>query len=240
MKEIKLFNLKLNTYSFPETIERIGEFVKGDKCAQVVTLSTEMLISGEKDKTFENIVNGAELVTADSAGIVWAAKKLAKINIDKVSGIDLVWEICRLSGIKKWNIFILGSTEQSISEAVRRLKEKYTDINIAGYHNGYFKEDQKVIDCINSKNADILFAAMGSPKQENWIYNNKEKLQVKVAIGVGGSFDVISGQYKRAPQWMINASLEWLYRLITQPRRFMRMLAIPKLMWKVYYAKLRS
>lgn len=234
MKEIKLFNLKLNTYSFPETIERIGEFVKSARCAQVVTLSTEMLIGSKKDKTFEKTINQAELVTADSAGIVWAVKKLKKIKIEKVSGVDLVLELCRLSGEKKWNIFILGSTERSISEAVRRLKEKYADIDIAGYHNGYFKDDQKIIDYINNKNVDILFVALGSPKQESWIYNNKEKLSVKTAIGVGGSFDVISGQYKRAPQWMINASLEWLYRLITQPGRFMRMLAIPKLMFKVY------
>lgn len=238
MKEIKLFNLKLNTYSFPETIERIGEFVKSARCAQVVTLSTEMLIGSEKDKTFEKTINQAELVTADSAGIIWAAKKLKKIKIEKVSGVDLVLELCRLSGGKKWNIFILGSTERSISEAVRRLKEKYADINIAGYHNGYFKEDQKVIDCINGKNVDILFVALGSPKQESWIYNNKEKLNVKTAIGVGGSFDVISGQHKRAPQWMISASLEWLYRLITQPGRFMRMLAIPKLILNVGLAKL--
>lgn len=240
MEEIKLFNLKLNVNSFQQTLEWIEETVKSAKtCNQVVTLSTEMLIQSGKDKDFEAAVNCAELVTPDSAGIVWAAKKLHKITPEKVSGIDLVWRICGLSGAKKWNIFILGAAESSLREAVKKLKEKYADIRIAGSHNGYFKDSQKVIDYINGKGADILFVALGSPYQEKWIFENKEKLKAKVAAGVGGSFDVISGKFKRAPQWMVNASLEWLYRLITQPKRFFRMLAIPKLIWKVY-AKLYS
>lgn len=241
MQSIKLFNLKVNNTSFGETMDIISQFVKSGKFHQIVTLSAEMLMASEKDKSLEKIINQAALVTPDSAGIVWAVKKLAKINISKVSGIDLVLEICKLSGKNQWNIFILGSTQASLEEAIKQLKEKYNDINIAGYHDGYFKNDQEIIKLINNAKTDILFVALGSPKQEYWIYNNEEKLNVKVAIGVGGSFDVISGRYKRAPQWMINASLEWLYRLITQPKRFIRMLAIPKLMWKVYMnAKLHS
>ncbi|MFH1454111.1 MAG: WecB/TagA/CpsF family glycosyltransferase [Armatimonadota bacterium] len=234
MNELKLFNLKLNTFGFNEVLDKIDEFIKGDKCAHIVTLSTEMVMHSEKDKLFSDIENSASLVTPDSAGIVWAVKKLYKKRIEKVSGVDLVREICRISGVKGWKLFILGSTEESLLEAVRKLKEKYKDINIAGCHNGYFKDDEKVLNYINEKSPDILFVALGSPRQEFWISKHKEKLNAKVAIGVGGSFDVISGKFKRAPQWMVKSSLEWLYRLITQPKRFIRMLAIPRFMTKVY------
>lgn len=240
MKEIKIFDLKLNICSFPESIEKIGGFIKGDTCRQIVTLSTEMVIYGEKDPVFASVVNNADLVTADSAGIVWAARKLAKTSAEKVSGIDIVWEICRLSGFKGWKIYVLGSTEESLQEAVRKLKEEYKDINIAGYHNGYFDDSQKIVEHINSSGADILFVALGSPKQEFWISEHKDILRTKVAIGVGGSFDVISGKHKRAPKWMVDASLEWLYRLITQPARFGRMLAIPRFMAKVCFEKQKT
>jgi len=131
-------------------------------------------------------------------------------------------KICLLANNEKYKIFLYGAEEEVVKKAKKCLEQKYSNIKIVGYLNGYVNDLDKIIKTINKSKADILFVALGSPKQERWIIQNKEKIDAYVLQGVGGSFDVISGNIKRAPIWMQKYGLEWLYRTIKQPERFKR------------------
>ena len=143
--------------------------------------------------------------------------------------------LCSMSSEKGYKIFLYGAKEEVVKTAKKKLKEKYENIKIVGTMNGYEKDEQKIIDAINKSNADIVFVALGSPKQENWILNNKEKINAKIFQGVGGSFDVISGNIKRAPKWMQKIGLEWLYRLIKEPKRIFRQIKLFKFLGLVLF-----
>lgn len=122
-------------------------------------------------------------------------------------------------------------------EAVHNLKQKYPGIKVEGYHHGYFDQDEekKIIEEIIESKPDIIFVALGAPKQEKWIWDNKDKLPAKIAMGVGGSLDVLAGRVKRAPEFFRKAGLEWFYRLIKEPKRFFRMMKLPKFVLLAFY-----
>lgn len=237
MDNFYLFGVKVNRVDSSDVLKNISAFIKEGRPHLIVTLGTEMLILAQKDSLFKEIINRADLVTPDGAGIVWAHGKFGNILKGKVAGIDLIEKICQFSLKEGWRIYFLGAKEEVVKKAVDNLKKKYPALAVAGYHNGYFQNDDEIIKEINSSSANILFLALGSPKQERWFYENRSKLKTSVCMGVGGSLDIISGIKKRAPEWMIKAGLEWLYRLIQEPKRFARMLAIPRLIYMVYCYK---
>ena len=136
--------------------------------------------------------------------------------------------LCELSNEKKFKIFMYGAKPEIVKKAKENLEKKYPNINIVGYIDGYEKDNEKIVNMINESGADIMFVALGSPKQEFWINENKKKLNCKIYQGVGGSFDVFSGTIKRAPKWMQKCGLEWFYRLIKEPKRIVRQLGLFK------------
>ncbi len=185
------------------------------------------------------MINSADLVTPDGSGIVWAARYLGEPVPERVTGIDLMREICKQAHYNGWKIFLLGGAPGVAAEAAEQLQIEYPNIKIVGTHHGYFPEDEErnVMELIKSAGPDIIFVALGAPRQEFWIKSHQENLPVKVAVGVGGSFDVVSGRVKRAPQWMQRLRLEWLARLIKEPWRAKRMLALPKFVLLVMKSK---
>ena len=237
MEELKILDVKLHNVSFEETISAIDLFVKNGGTNLVVTLGTEMVMNAQKDHIFKNIVNSASLVCADGVGLVWAGKRYGFSMKGKVAGVELFEEIVKLSGQKNWRLFFLGASEGTAETAKNRLLEKYPDANIVGIHHGFFKNDEEIKNILKQATPDILFLALGSPKQELWYNKYAQELNIPVGIGVGGSFDVHAGKVDRAPQWMIRLSLEWLYRLLRQPARFVRMLVLPKFMIKILCSK---
>jgi len=237
MEELKILGVKVHNVSLMETLSKIENFIKQGGCNLIVTLGTEMVMNAQKNQEFKNIVNSASLVCADGAGLLWATKRYGKQLKEKVAGVELFEEIVRLSGEKNWKLFFLGADEGIAETAKNRLIEKYPGANIVGTHNGYFKNDNEIKDILKQAKPDILFLALGSPKQENWYNNHAKELNIPVGIGVGGSFDVFAGKVSRAPKWMIKYSLEWLYRLLCQPSRWKRMLALPLFMIKVIFSK---
>lgn len=237
MEEIKILGIKLHNISFEETISEIGNFIDNRGTNLIVTLGTEMVMNAQKDKTFKDIVNSASLVCADGVGLIWAGKHYGFSMKGKVAGVELFEEIVKLSGQKNWKLFFLGATEGTAQEAKKRLLMKYPDANIVGTHHGFFKDDEEIKNILKQAQPDILFLALGSPKQELWYNKYAKELGIPVGIGIGGSFDVHAGKVDRAPQWMIRFSLEWLYRLMRQPSRFIRMLALPKFMIKILCSK---
>ncbi|MBP1762012.1 MAG: N-acetylmannosaminyltransferase [Firmicutes bacterium] len=213
-----------------EALDKIKHFIITRQSAHVITLNAEIVYQAQNDPELLRIINSADLVTPDGIGIVWAGRRLGYPFEERVSGIDLLYLICGQASQENWKIYFLGSAPGIADEAARQLTQKYPGINICGTHNGYFSEEQlpSIIEEIKALQPDILFVALGAPGQEYWINKFRQSLMVPVAIGVGGSFDVIAGVKSRAPEWMIKANLEWLYRLLKEPSRFKRQLALPK------------
>jgi len=205
---------------------------------RVVTLNPEGLYLATQDASFAVIVEAADLVAADGAGLLWAARQVGRPLPERVTGIDLMLAACARAAREGWRIFLLGAKSGLAEAAAAKLRERYAGLHICGLHHGYFAgEEDAVIAQINAAAPDLLFVALGMPAQERFCAAYQRQIQAAVAIGVGGSFDVLAGQVKRAPRFLRRLRLEWLWRLLLQPSRLPRMLVIPKFMWRVMRSK---
>jgi N-acetylglucosaminyldiphosphoundecaprenol N-acetyl-beta-D-mannosaminyltransferase len=211
---------------------------EGARLSRVVTLNPEGLYLATVDSAFADIVESAALVTADGAGLLWAARRLGQVLPERVTGIDLLQEACGRAAREGWRVYLLGAKPGVAEAAAAKLHERYAGLQICGLHHGYFTgEEDALIARINAAAPDILFVALGLPAQERFCAAYQWRLQAAVAIGVGGSLDVLAGKIKRAPLFMRRLRLEWLWRLLRQPSRLPRMLVIPKFMWRVMRSK---
>lgn len=206
----------------------------------IVNINPEIVINNYKNENFVKKLNSQKYQIPDGIGIVYASK-IKKGNIKtRITGIDFMEKICQEAVKHSAKIFLYGSNLGVADKASTELKNKYQDINIVGTCDGYCDEEI-AFNKIKKTNADIVFVALGSPKQENFIINNKSKLEnVKIFMPVGGSFDVISKNIKRAPKWIRKINLEWLYRLLRQPIRLFRQLKIVKFIFLVIKEKRRD
>ncbi|MDD4765207.1 MAG: WecB/TagA/CpsF family glycosyltransferase, partial [Atribacterota bacterium] len=232
-----------------QAMERIDKFISEKNPSYVVTPDTLAVLRARKDKKYLSITKKASLVTPDGAGLLWATATLENPLIERITGIDLINRICQSSVEKGYRLFLLGAKEDIINKAVVNLEKKYPGINIVGFHHGYFKQEgytdnqykkseKDIIREIKEKKPDFLLVGLGVPKQEIWISKYKDLLNVPVCIGIGGSFDVLSGKIPRAPLWMQNHGMEWIYRLIKEPKRIKRVIALPYFMWLIILGKI--
>ena len=231
--KISLLGAGIHNVTMAEAMTVIDSFVVEGGLHQVITLNAEILYQAQENERLLRLINKADLVTPDGSGIVWGAEHLGMPLKERVSGIDLLWEICRVAPEKGWRIYLLGAAPGVAEQAAANLKAKYEGIAIAGVRNGYFdmssqEEVQSIVEEVRHAAADILFIAMGAPRQEYFIEDYGKEFGVKVAIGVGGSFDVVAGNVKRAPVFMQKIGIEWLWRLMTQPSRWRRMMNLPR------------
>lgn len=187
----------------------------------IVTPNVDFIVRAHNDENFRNLINKAGLSLCDSAIVKTAAGILRSGFKEKITGTDLLHTVCQTVEEKN-KCFILGSAEENLKKAVDKLRELFPDICIGGFHHGYFSEDKEIVDKINSANTNVLIIGMGSPKQEFWIEENLELLNVKIIMCVGGILDVLAGEVKRAPVWMQRIGLEWFWRLIHEPRRLLK------------------
>ena len=222
-----------------ECLDRIAELIYAGIAAHVITLNAEIVYQAQTNPMLRAIINQAELVTPDGIGIVWGGRQLGYAIPERVSGIDLLAGICQAAPAKGWKIYLLGSSPGVADEAAAKLKAQFPGLHICGSHHGYFhaEDEASIIADINRSQADILVVSLGAPKQEIWISQHKKDLAVPVCIGAGGSLDVIAGHKKRAPGWMIKTNLEWLYRLLAEPSRWRRQVALPKFVLLIYKSK---
>ena len=240
MSKIRILNTEIDKLTQSDALSRIGAMIEEQTPHYIVTANAEIAYMAYHDEKMQQAVNGADMVTADGSGILWAAKQLGDAMPERVTGIDLVYAICKESAVKGWKIYLMGSAEGVAQKAAHRLMLDYVGCNIVGTHHGFLKEkavEQALIEDIKAKQPDVLLVGMGAPRQEYWIIDHMEELGVPVSMGIGGSMDVISGELKRAPKWMQKMSLEWLYRLIKQPSRIGRMMNLPKFMLAVKRSK---
>ena len=221
-----IMNTYVNCLSMDETINIVEYIIKKRIPTQHVVINASKVNLMENDSTLKDIVNSCPLINADGASIVWAAKKLNVPLKERVTGIDLFMNLVELSSKRNYKIYLFGAKEEVVKKVKNIFEEKYPNINIVGYRNGYFdeKDEKNIVKNINESNADILFVAFSSPMKEFWINKYLNQMNVPFVMGVGGSFDVVAGVTKRAPKWMQKIGMEWFYRFIQEPRR----------MWKRY------
>ncbi len=227
---MKILGIRVDSVDMIESLSRIAELIKSKKPSQVVTLNAEILYNAQDDEKTKTVIEHAAMVTPDGAGILWAASKLGHPLKERVTGIDLLQELCRQAPYNGWKLYFLGAAPQVAQTAAAKLREQNNSIQIVGTHDGYFnkEEEKNILADIADKKPDLLFVAMGAPRQDIWIYDHQDELPPLVAIGVGGSLDVLAGIVKRAPASFQRLKLEWLWRLLKQPSRIGRMMALPK------------
>jgi N-acetylglucosaminyldiphosphoundecaprenol N-acetyl-beta-D-mannosaminyltransferase len=224
-------DVPVTTLDMEGALAKIDAYVQARTPHMVVTSDSSAIVRAHKDEELAAIMRAADMVTADGAGVVWMAKVLRLPLEQRVSGIDLIEQICARAAARGWSLYLLGAAPGIANDAAKRLNLRYPGLQIVGCMDGYFSPEQEpeVVADIAERRPDVLLVGLGIPKQEKWISHHLKELGVPVAIGVGGSFDVISGRLKRAPRWMQAAGLEWLYRTLQQPKRLPRLFALPSL-----------
>lgn len=222
--KVEILGVKIDNLPFCEAA-KMAEFFLSDKNSHfIVTPNPEMVLRAQKDNYFKNVLNSASLAIPDGVGLVLASKFLDNQIEKKVAGVDFMEEICRIAEKNGRSVFLLGAMDGIAGKARENLKNKFPNLKIVGYLDGDF--DLKMCHKnVNTESPDILFVALGAPKQEKWIFENLDKMKsVRLAMGVGGAFDFLSGKIKRAPLWMRKIGLEWMWRLILEPKRAKRIL----------------
>jgi N-acetylglucosaminyldiphosphoundecaprenol N-acetyl-beta-D-mannosaminyltransferase len=225
MHRINFLNAPMDIATMQETVSFIEDRIEKKLFLQHVVVNVAKIVNMQKDPVLAESVKACEVINIDGMGVVFGARFLGYDVPERVAGVDLFHELLAMSAKRDFPVFLLGATEEVVSKTVSKVKAQNPNLNIAGYNDGYFWDDEEaVVTKIRESGAKLLFVAITSPKKENFINKWQDRLGVDFVMGVGGTFDVVAGKVKRAPQWMQRAGLEWLYRVIQEPRR----------MWKRY------
>ncbi|URQ97578.1 WecB/TagA/CpsF family glycosyltransferase [Pseudoalteromonas sp. SCSIO 43095] len=225
MKRIEFLKAPMDIATMQETVTFIESRIEQKQFLQHVVVNVAKIVNMQKDPVLAESVKACEVINIDGMGVVFGARFLGHDVPERVAGVDLFHELLAMSAKRDFPVFLLGATEEVVNKTAEVVKAQNPNLNIAGYHDGYFWQDEEaVVTKIRESGAKLLFVAITSPKKENFINKWQDKLGVDFVMGVGGTFDVVAGKVKRAPQWMQKAGFEWLYRVIQEPGR----------MWKRY------
>lgn len=234
---VELLGFNIDNYTFEEAVSVAKGLIDGHKVSQIVTINPEMFYTAENDSNFANIIKEAEMVIPDGIGVKIALKLTGK-NAFRIPGVDFAKRLLKEASASGIPVAVIGAKEEVVNKAVSNLRSEISGINIVYYHNGYFDNDEVIYNELKAKSPKLILVALGSPRQEQFIYNAKKILNPSLMIGIGGSLDVWSGYVKRAPKAFRILGLEWLYRTITQPSRLKRIFpALPLFLMKVLSSK---
>ena len=224
-----VLGVRIDKVTLQEAVDICKKLIKSNTGHYVVTPNPEIIVAAHKNSQFKEILNGSDLSIPDGVGIVWLSKIFGNSTPERVSGIDLLESLVQVAAENGLGIFLLGGREGVAEKASKVLKNRYPNLKIVGTFagDGERSGDREVLKKIGQDHIDILAVAYGPGKQERWIKRNLEKINVKLAISVGGSLDFISGEKRRSPKWVQNIGLEWLFRLVNEPSRWKRQLALP-------------
>lgn len=220
LKRVGILNGQFDPLNLSQTVEAVFDLLGAGGRGWLCTVNVSILMMMRKEARLQNFVDRAALVVADGQPLIWCASWFGQDLPERVTGIDLIDKLCERAAREGKRIYLMGASEEIVAAAVRRLRERYANLNI-DYADGYFSKDEAAAraDRIRASRADILFVGMGVPRQENFIEEHWDRLGVGMAIGVGGSFDVLAGLRSRAPAWMQKFGMEWFFRAIQEPRR---------------------
>ena len=239
---IKILNAPVDTVTMRQTVAQVGGWMVStdpDRLYQICTVNPEFVMRAQDDQAFLEVLNRADLCLADGIGLVYASRYQGHPVPERVPGSELVYHLAEACAQNQWRLFLLGAAEGVAAEAGEILQDKYPNLDIVGTWSGSPDpaENDEIIEKINAAAADMLYVAYGAPNQDKWIARNRENLKtVRVAMGIGGSLDFITGRSIRAPQWIQSIGLEWLHRLWMEPWRWRRMLTLPKFAFRVLFS----
>jgi N-acetylglucosaminyldiphosphoundecaprenol N-acetyl-beta-D-mannosaminyltransferase len=213
----------IDVTSWQEAVDTLLQWARGRESRYVCICNVHAVVTAKQDPEFRRVVNEADMATPDGMPLVWVLRKMGFQRQERINGPDLMWRLCGQAAEKGLSIFLYGSTPETLERLTNNLKVSFPPIAIAGVYSPPFRllsdqEDRKMIDLINRSGAHIVFAGLGCPKQEFWMAAHRGKVRA-VMIGVGAAFDYHAGTVKRAPLWMQQSGLEWLFRLVCEPRR---------------------
>lgn len=238
---VRILGIDIDNINIDEAGNLTKELIeKSNKtCKVVVAPNTEFIMMAQKDEEFYRILQNADLATPDSVGVMIGGKLQKKPFKQRIPGQSYFRKILEIGEKEGWSFYMLGGKDEVPRLATENIKKIYPNLNVVGYHEGFFEKDseEKVIEEINNLQPNVLFVAMGAPLQEKWINKNKDKLKVDIAAGQGGTFDYEAGKIKRAPQIVQKLCIEWLWRLILQPSRIKRMIVLPIYLFKIIFTK---
>ncbi len=239
-QRINVLGVDFDNVTMGEAVDAAWALLEARKGAYIVTPNPEIVMSCRKDPAVAAAVAGAALSIPDGIGIIYGAKILKTPLKEKVPGCDFTLLLLEKMAAAGKSVYILGGKPGVAEKAAENLREKLPGLRFAGTHDGYFKDDAPVVEAINAAEPDLLLVCLGAPKQELWMRKNAETLRVGLMIGAGGSVDIYAGTAQRAPEAWCNAGLEWLYRLLKEPKRLGRQMELPKFMLKVIGTSLRG
>lgn len=242
---MKFMNISIDNLTMDETLFTIEQLIKKKSNAYVVTPNVDHIVKLEDDEKLTSVYKNADLVLTDGKPLIWISRLYKNPIKEKISGSDLFPKLCELSAKKNYKMFLLGAAEGVAAKAAANLTERYPGLDVVATYSPPFgfekdnKELEKIIHLVNSYSPDILIVGLGCPKQEFFIYDQLDRLNVPISLGLGASIDFEAGNVKRAPKWMRNHGFEWLYRLLKEPKRMFKRyiiedLRIVKLIWKYH------
>jgi N-acetylglucosaminyldiphosphoundecaprenol N-acetyl-beta-D-mannosaminyltransferase len=238
---LQILGCRLDVLDAGEATHRILDDARKGSGAQIVTLGTEMVVYAQRDARFRDIVNACALSLCDTVGLLTVARRRGARLRERVTGVELLEHLCEGAAAAGLPVYFLGGSPGVAADAAAILEVRFPGLQIAGTRDGFFTDEQTpaVVASIAQSGARLLFAGMGSPRQEFWLAAHLRETGCGAGIGVGGSFDVISGRVTRAPHLARRLGLEWLYRLVKEPRRWRRQLALPRFAWLILLEELR-
>lgn len=228
MSRIKFLNTEVDNLTIHEAVERVEELILNKKPSYVVTPNVDHIVKLETDKEFQQVYKDADLILTDGMPLIWISKIKKTPIKEKVSGSDLFPEVCKLAAKKGYKVFLLGAAEGVAVKAAENLEAKYNGLNVVGTYSPSYgfenkeNEIENIISMINEAKPDILAVGLGAPKQEKFLYKYRNRFNVPVSLAIGASIDFEAGKIKRAPYWMQKLGMEWLYRLIKEPKRMFK------------------
>jgi N-acetylglucosaminyldiphosphoundecaprenol N-acetyl-beta-D-mannosaminyltransferase len=239
MNYVDILGIDFLNKGFKEVVDFLTERIQKNEKTFVVTANPEIVMYTRENPEYKEVVQTADFVVPDGSGIILASKILNDPLRERVTGYDLMMRLLELSNENKWRIFLLGGQEETNKKAAANIRKQFPHAVLAGSHNGFFNwKENTVRNEIQAAGPDLIFVCLGFPRQEKWIAENLNHFSKGIFIGVGGSIDVVAEEVKRAPEVWQKMNLEWFYRLLMQPSRFRRMLALPRFLIQII--KIRS
>jgi N-acetylglucosaminyldiphosphoundecaprenol N-acetyl-beta-D-mannosaminyltransferase len=230
-----VLGVRVDDVTVEEALEQVEQYIAAGGNHQIATVNVEFIMEARRNPAFRRVLAGASLCVPDGVGVMWAARRQGQPLRQRVAGVDLVERIAARGAERGWRIYFLGAAPGVAERAAKTLAGRYPGLKVAGCYAGSPRPDEEdqIVGWVRAARPDVLFLAYGAPRQDLWIARNQARIGVPVAMGVGGAFDFIAGVTRRAPQWVQRAGLEWLHRLIKEPWRWRRQLAIPRFVWLV-------
>lgn len=240
-KSVEILGVSFIDTTKRQFVERLNNHIMQGEKKFIVTANPEIVIRANQDDNYMKDIQKADYVTADGIGIVKAAQLLNHPLPERVAGYEVMLDLLALANEKQYKVYFIGATEETLQRMLENVKRDYPKIQIVGSQNGFFDwDDEQIPGRIVAAEPDLVFVALGAPRQEKWIAKHIERFNKGIFIGIGGSFDVIAGTVKRAPVLWQKLNLEWLYRIVKQPSRLKRSMAIPQFMMQILKEKLKG